>query len=839
MEKKRFSRIKLIVIAGYLLVLTVLVIGLFALYSNLLVFSKSRIKNEDLTGLLIVGNTLSKLYEIESNQNLFTAESAEQYFLKFDSIVPVINAHLVSLQELTADTSRIAKLDTIQSLLEDKKENLQLVAILLDSIRQAPEIIRRVESSFVPRGLNREISDYLISKDFNAPDINQRDTSIVRGERKGFLDRVRNVFVASQDSTIVIESKSIMAEKEFKLVVDTLINKIRYAERLNLERQNQFQLTFIQRQGELSHTNRMLTARIDDLLKGIEQEELRKSLLLITDKEHALSTSQRTMLLVSSLAMLIALIFSVFFLIDINKSQRYRRELEASNKRISDLLVSREKLMLTISHDIKAPMSSILGYIELMEDRVEQEKRELYLRSMKQSGEHILRLVSTLLDYHKIDSGNWQMNEINFNVSHLVNETVSSFKPLAYQKGLQFIDDIILPPEWYGYGDPYVIRQVLSNIISNAIKYTAIGEVKITASVETAAAGDRLIFTVADTGAGIAAMDQQSIFREFHRLTNESDNDAPVEGTGLGLAITKGFIDQLKGEIRLHSEKEKGSEFIVELPIKPATDEENYFTGIIVDESTLADVSVLMVDDEPTQLLMTSEMLGRVKIKCVTEANPGKVFTLLNEHTFDIIFIDLQMPFLKGVDLIRKLRSDYLNSKMPVIALSARSDLSRSDLQAKGFTDFLTKPFTSRQLYAIISHYVKGDKREDLDQSVLHLQSAPVVVADVRGVKALIEFVKDDHFSSANILHSYIKETTGHIHLLKDAFARKEYKSTPSIAHKILPLYLMMRDTSIIDLLVQLEKEQPLTVEEEVGLLEMLERSVAEAITLRNEIAPN
>ncbi len=116
MEKKRFSRIKLIVIAGYLLVLTVLVIGLFALYSNLLVFSKSRIKNEDLTGLLIVGNTLSKLYEIESNQNLFTAESAEQYFLKFDSIVPVINAHLVSLQELTADTSRIAKLDTIAYL---------------------------------------------------------------------------------------------------------------------------------------------------------------------------------------------------------------------------------------------------------------------------------------------------------------------------------------------------------------------------------------------------------------------------------------------------------------------------------------------------------------------------------------------------------------------------------------------------------------------------------------------------------------------------------------------------------------------------------------------------
>ena len=197
------------------------------------------------------------------------------------------------------------------------------------------------------------------------------------------------------------------------------------------------------------------------------------------------------------------------------------------------------------------------------------------------------------------------------------------------------------------------------------------------------------------------------------------------------------------------------------------------------------------------------------------------------------------MPFLNGVDLVGKLRSVYPKSKMPVIALSARSDLSRSDLQAKGFTDFLTKPFTSRQLYAIIAHYVKGDKKEDLDQSTLHHPSAPVDVADVAGVRALIEFVKDDSISSANILQSYIKETTEHIHLLKDTLARKEKKSTAAIAHKILPLYLMMRDKQLIAMLVQLEKEQSLTVEEEIGLLDMLTRSVTEAITLKQEIAQN
>jgi signal transduction histidine kinase/CheY-like chemotaxis protein len=830
MEKKRSFRIKFVVIAGYLLVGVVLVIGLLAIYRNLVVFSENRIKNEDLSELLIVGNTLSRLYEIESDQNLFSAESAQQYFLKYDSIVPEINSHLDSLKQLTNDNSRVAKLDTIQFLIEDKRENLQIVALLLDSIRKAPRITLHLESSYIPKELNREISDYLTSRNLNTPKKNESDTSVVLGERRGFLDRVRDVFVASQDSTILIESKSVMTENDFKLVVDTIINKVRYSERIDLERQKQFQLAFIQRQGEMSHTNRMLTARIDDLLKGIEQEELRKSLQLIRDKDRALSSSQRTMRIVSSLAAFFAIIFGILFLIDINKSQRYRRQLEASNKRISDLLASREKLMLTISHDIKAPMSSIMGYIELMDGRMEQEKKDLYLSNMKNSGAHVLQLISTLLDYHKIEAGNWQLNERNFNLHQLVRETVSSFKPLALQKGLKYIDKCSIPEELSSYGDPYVIRQILGNIISNAIKYTAKGEVKIAATVETGENGNRLTFSVSDTGVGIATADQQLIFREFQRLENRSYGDGPVEGTGLGLAITKGFIDQLNGLIHLNSEKEKGSEFIVELPLKPRSEDDN-FDNIGIHESDLEDVSVLVVDDDPTQLIMTREMLLRKKIKCITESDPGNVLAQVKQGTFDMLFIDLQMPQINGIDLVEQLQSINRTRTLPIIALSARSDLTRSDIQAKGFIDFLAKPFTSHQLYEIISRYVINFKGVETFHSD---QSEPV---KVKGVGALIEFVKDDHSSSCNILQSFIHETTEHIHLLKDTFARKDYKSAATITHKILPLFRMMGDNPQISMLTQLEKERPLTVKEEAELLEMLKKSVADAVALKNEIA--
>jgi len=828
MGKKGSSRIKFVVIAGYILVLTVLVFGLFAIYRNLVIFSDNKIKNEDLSELLIVGNTLSKLYEIESDQNLFTAENAQQYFLKYDSIVPEINSHLESLKKLTNDTTRVAKLDTIKLLIGDKKENLQIVAILLDSIRKSPKITRQMESSYVPKELNREISDYLSSRNINTTNNIESDTTVVMGERRGLMDRVRNVFVASQDSTIVIESKSGMAKNEFKLVVDTIINKVRYSERVDLERQNQFQLAFILLQGEMSHTNRMLTARIDDLLKGIEQEELRKSLQLISDKDRALSSSQRTMLLVSSLAVLIALIFGILFLIDINKSQRYRRQLESSNKRISELLASREKLMLTISHDIKAPMSSILGHIELMNGRMDEEKRYQSLSNMKNSGAHVLQLVSTLLDYHKIEGGTWQLNECNFNLQHLVRDTVMSFKPLAIQKGLKYSDRNSIPEELTVYSDPYVIRQILSNIISNAIKYTAKGEVKIAASAEAGDNGNRLIFSVSDTGEGIAIPDQEIIFHPFHRLDNGSYGDVPVEGTGLGLTITKGFVDQLEGVIHLNSEIEKGSEFIVELPLKPLSEGDNTSINDAGDESDLENVSVLVVDDDPTQLMMTKEMLLKKKMKCFTESVPGNVLSHINKGTFDILFIDIQMPQINGINLVGRLRTINETKMIPIIALSARSDLTKAEIQSKGFTDFLAKPFTSHQLYEIVSRYVKVVEREQSDQ--------PISV-NIHGVRALIDFVKEDRLSSFAILQSFIDETKESIHLLKIAFSQNEYKSASAITHKILPVFRMMGDRSLIDMLLHLEKEQPLTEKEEVGLLDMLKESVDEAVVLKNEIA--
>ena len=192
MKKRGASKIKIGVILGYLLVVLVMIIGMIALYNNLVDFSNKKIRREDMSELMIVGNILSLLYEVESEQNMLTAESARQYYVTYDSVIPKVNENLKRLSEISEDVTRKLKLDSISILMKNKSSNLYDIALLLDSVSQSPEIIRESDIRYVPRELNREISDYLQRKNLNNPNKNQSDTSIITGERKGFFDRVRD-----------------------------------------------------------------------------------------------------------------------------------------------------------------------------------------------------------------------------------------------------------------------------------------------------------------------------------------------------------------------------------------------------------------------------------------------------------------------------------------------------------------------------------------------------------------------------------------------------------------------------------------------------------------------
>lgn len=815
------SAVKYEVIIGYALVVAIMIVGLLAVYRNLVRFSETRVRNEDMSELIIVGNVINQLYEVESTQSLYTPESAADYFARYHSIRPEINAEIYSLKQLSKDTLRVIKLDSIEVLLDKKEENLRAIAVLLDSINKTPGIIRETVSTFVPRGLNDRIRQYMERKNVVRKPVEESDTTVVKGEQKGLFRRIGDAIRGRQDSTLIIQNRPAagIARDNIRLVIDTVVNMVRYSEKLNLENQRKFQAALLLRQSSMTSTNHLLTVRIDDLLKSIEQEEINKSIRLIEEKEATLNRSSKTVLGVTSLAVLIALVFGLLFWMDINRSQKYRRRLEESNVRINQLLQSREKLMLSISHDIKAPMSSILGYMELMESGADENTRKMYLTNMKKSSNHVLQLVTNLLDYQKIESGTWLRKEMNFNLHELVENTANSFKPLAEKKQLEYNVTNKVPGDLLVFGDPFMIREIYSNLISNAIKYTLQGTVAVFA--EPVRENDKTIlkFSVQDTGLGISEEYREYIFEEFTQVKPDK-MEQQEEGSGLGLAITKGLVDELGGKIHLQSERGKGSDFFVDIPLETSRSAETLSMGEACPDFGRDNISVLAVDDDPIQLAMMAEMLKLKKINVVTEVDPDNVLNILKNKAFDLIFLDIQMPRINGFKLVKRmLDSGFFQSKStPVIALSAKSDLSSVDFRQLGFTDFLNKPFTSTQLFTMINKCLKTKLTADKGTH-----------GNLKGISALIDIVKDDRESSLAILKAFVIDTGKSNDDLKACFENNDREEAAHVAHKMLPLFKMMGDEQLSDILLKLDHKETLREDEKRRVTGAIHRYIDEA----------
>ncbi len=820
MKKIRFStKIKHLVIFGYLLLFLVMVLGIVLIYNNLVVFSERKTKDEDIKELVIVSNTISKLFELECAQYLITSEKSKMYFEKQDSIKPEILANIDTLKRMTTEISRVNKLDTIVLLLEKKEKNLKDISALLDSIRNAPTIIKSTTSTFVPPKINKDIDELLERNNVFFVERNT-DTTVIKSEKKKLFGRLVDAFAGKQDSTVIVENRPVITQENFSLVLDTMVNIIRYSEKLDLEKQEKLQYQLFVRQIAMNNTNTLLSSRINELLKSIELEELNKSLQLILDKEMVLSDSQKIVMVVSLVAVAIAMIFGILFIIGINKDAKRRRELVISNKKIKELLELREKLMLAISHDIKAPASSIQGYIELLSTNQDTNKNNEYLKNIKKSSDHILDLVTDMLDARKLNDGMWIKREINFNLYELSNDAVNIFIPIAQAKKLKLKLSNNIPEDFYVFSDPYMINKIFNNIISNAIKYTSKGFVEVCYEIEN----DGVKFVVKDSGCGIAEENQAVIFQEFKQV-NLNYTEAKIEGIGLGLAIVKGLVNELNGSIELCSELGKGSQFTIWVPLKKsdaAVTDGDFETT--TDFNNLEGFSVFAVDDDPVQLTMLSELLKLKKINVTTESVPENAIAILNKTKFDIILIDIQMPVMNGLELVKQISE--LNKLTPKIALSANSEISLKEIRGQGFCDFLSKPFDSLTIISLIAKYANNGE--------LHIQKKKF---KPRGkVSNLIDFVKEDKDSSLEILNSFKQETSENLLLLQKAFDNNDTDKLSQISHKLMPLFKMINDDTLVTMLTSLEAKQPISKDNENIVLCIIGNYIDEAKNLISEV---
>lgn len=700
---------------------------------------------------------------------------------------------------------------TISSLLKEEQKNLKQLSDAMAGKPTKNYLHDKVKS------LNTGKDSILVHS--KAPQTHEakKTTVEVLKTRKGFFRRLADAFKKEHAETLSVKQDSNRA------VIDSVTTPVNVAGNVANILEQIDKKEKVETQDHKQHINRemeelkmvsaKLALRSAKHLSDVHQREkdaMQESISKAMEARKHLLWQMELLAIVAFLA-IVVMIWLIWR--DAKKERIYQENLEAANEEIQRIMNQRERLLLTITHDIKAPAASISGFIDLMKDYVSNPQGIECLQNIKNSAAHLSHLVASLLDYHQLENGLMKVQPTSFSPAQLVAESVEGMRLRAEEKGLAIsfeckikgmgtsdssdsseTSDSPMKKKFFR-ADAFRIRQILDNLVSNAIKYTDRGNVTIQAQVSEILGKPTLTLSVKDTGKGMTEEEKQKVFQAFTRLKSAQG----IEGTGLGLSITQELVSLLGGEIILHSTLGKGSTFIVTIPIEPAPKEESpemapseikhdlspdsaqdkegqnsgsHQVTDIKKKPEFANHKILILDDDKLQLQLLQEMLRRIV------GDTWQVFacnhvmdalTTLHNEQPALMLMDIEMPEMNGMDMIAHIN----HTNMMVVAMTAHDTSILEQLLKAGFDDCLFKPFSIEKLSDILG--IESQSKPQLD--------------------SLLAFAGGDEEAAKEILDTVKQELAAHLENLKEA-VEEESLSTDRIgktAHKLLPIATMMQ----------------------------------------------
>lgn len=687
---------------------------------------------------------------------------------------------------------------TMTSLLKEEQKNLKQLSDAMAGKSTSNYLQDKVKS------LNTGKDSIVVHS--KAPQTHEakKTTVEVMKTRRGFFRRLADAFKKEHAETLSIKQDSNRA------IIDSITTPVNVAENVaNILDQidkkekvaTQDHKESINKEMEdLKIVSTKLALRSAKQLSDVHQRE-RDSMQKAINKAMAARRQLLWQIGLLTLITLFAIIVMIWFIWrDARKERIYRENLEAANEEIQRIMNQRERLLLTITHDIKAPAASISGFIDLMKEYVTEAQGMECLQNIKNSAAHLSRLVASLLDYHQLENGLMKVQPVSFSPAQLVKESVEGMRLRAKEKGLSISYEMTMGMKKEAnqenetdkelfLADAFRIRQILDNLVSNAIKYTDHGSVNIEARVSKIMGKLTLTMSVKDTGKGMTDEEKQKVFQAFTRLKSAQG----IEGTGLGLSITQELVSLLGGEILLRSTLGKGSNFIVTLPIEPAPkddsqedikqtsdhqeakDSDNKKKA----QQEFANNKVLILDDDKLQLQLLQEMLRRIA------GDSWQVFAcnhvidalnILHNEQPALMLMDIEMPEMNGTEMITHIN----HTNMTVIAMTAHDTSIREQLIKAGFDDCLFKPFSMEKLSAILG--IDSEPQSHFD--------------------ALLAFAEGDEEAAKEILNTVKQELAEHLKNLKEAMEEDSLSidKIGKAAHKLLPIASMMQMSCLEEL---------------------------------------
>ena len=835
------TRIKILV--GYALLAIVLLSATWMVYDNTRSLSAVNHASERFMARRDIVDSLvfSMLETANAERSVLLGDASK--WERFDSALSGSKRHARKLRLLLNDTLKQQRLDTLMALLIAKRENTLLVMNVLKNNSRDIYYNNKVEALHSGR-------DSIVISPQTKERHEQHETvyEVVKTKR-GFFRRLGDAFRKQRTDTI---STTRLTHQPS---TDTIHHRLNIADSVanalaeihsEQQRANDRQQDIIStRNDRLQLVSIQLTKRTWQLLEDIQSDE-HNALQRVVGK--AIS-SRRAMIVriavLGLLAILSAAILVVYILRDIKRERRDRQRILEAKTETERIMQQRERLLLTITHDIKAPAASIAGFIDLLSEYVDRPKAVGYLQSISGSANHLLQLVSALLDYHKLESGKAERHEVSFQPTALVSECVAQMQPLAMAKQLRLATDINVAENMFCRSDAFRIKQIVNNLVSNAIKYTDEGEVRVGITV----LNGWMTLSVSDTGCGMTPEELQSVFNAFTRLPGAQGK----EGVGLGLTITREIVTLLGGRINVASAKGKGTTFRVCLPVKVVTNQgvhsqskhtqgvhlsqvhqqsrelhqqskevhqQSKHNSIVGALETSAPpkgksqhhntstsqpiISVVIVDDDRLQGQLLNEMLRRidgVQFDITTTIHADEAISIAVEKNPHIVFTDIEMPEMNGSEIMRRIRNassptsaiDKSVLRTKFVAMTAHEQSIMPQLRSDGFDACLFKPFSVHTLAATICQ-LTGIAVRVLENSKLTIageaeNNSKLKTQNSKLKIALLPFTDGDPEAEAQIIGDIRKSIEEYLEMIGDG---SDPERVAKAAHKAMPLLEML-----------------------------------------------
>jgi signal transduction histidine kinase/CheY-like chemotaxis protein len=760
------SSVKRKILAGFLLAFVAILLAFtithFAFRNMIDTVDELSEPNEKLNVLNKVFREVTKLDQLQREEAIRNPQKPYKAFLnQSQKTIGMIDS--LALLDWTSEQRH--RIDSIKNILEERNKLFFSYLKLKSKLTDNKTLTKKIDT----------LSSIIAEKKIEI------DTSVVTTQKKTTTTYVRDTLPKAKDDRSFLgkifgkkkkvegegETTHIKVQEELSVSVDTLaiakqnkaleeVDKIVHDLEKDQRTQNK---KLLNRELELIQMNSLFINQLLGILHDVEREEL---ILMHQRGTNANIVANQSISRISILLLIFflgAAVLVYLIWVDISKSNFYKEQLEKARDEAEELSKIKQRFLANMSHEIRTPLQSIIGFAEQLKQHSYTSAEAI--DAIHTSSEHLLHIVNEVLDYSRISSGNFTLAQEDFNLMLVVREVEAAMRIQTDKKNITLLVDVEHAADLTLSGDPFRLRQILYNVLGNAVKFTNKGYVKLTVKTIEESSSVRCTFDITDTGIGIKAEDIHKIFNQFEQANTSIAKH--FGGTGLGLTIVKSLIEAQGGNIQVSSEVGHGSTFSIHIPFTKSTIKAVDVKEDVKDNQFNTSVrKVLVVDDDPMILRLTDLILTKYHIEHTIYHEAERLMFESVDPEVSHILMDIRMPHINGIELCQALRKKY-PAHTTFVALTAHVfPQERQALHDQGFDMVLSKPFRENELLALVGianakNSIASKETTSLDLTALREMTLHDEALFQSVVNQFVEETQDDIFK----MSQHLKSTNG------------------------------------------------------------------------------